>query len=41
MSEEIRTLVDRRWDEYGIPAHAGPGSVQNGSRRGLRQLIRR
>ena len=24
MSEEIRTLVDRRWDEYGIPAHGGP-----------------
>jgi 4-hydroxy-3-polyprenylbenzoate decarboxylase len=45
MSEEIRELVDRRWDEYGIPAtmltHADEVSVQNGSRRGLRQLIRR
>ena len=45
MSEEIRELVDRRWEEYGIPAtmltHADGVSVQNGSRRGLRQLIRR
>jgi len=41
MSEEIRELVDRRWAEYGIPAHADGVSVQNGSRRGLRQLIRR
>jgi 4-hydroxy-3-polyprenylbenzoate decarboxylase len=45
MSEEIRELVDQRWDEYGIPAgmltHADGVSVQNGSRRGLRQLIRR
>jgi 4-hydroxy-3-polyprenylbenzoate decarboxylase len=41
MSEEIRQLVDSRWAEYGIPAHGDGGSVQNGSRRGLRQLIRR
>jgi 4-hydroxy-3-polyprenylbenzoate decarboxylase len=41
MTEEIRALVDRRWAEYGIPAHGDRGSVQNGSRRGLRQLIRR
>ena len=41
MSEEIRELVDRRWAEYGIPTHADGVSVQNGSRRGLRQLIRR
>jgi 4-hydroxy-3-polyprenylbenzoate decarboxylase len=41
MSEEIRELVDRRWAEYGIPAHGDGDSVQNGSRRGLRQLIRR
>src|SRR5215213_185439 len=41
MSDEIRELVDRRWAEYGIPAHGGDGSVQNGSRRGLRQLLRR
>ena len=27
MSEEIRTLVDRRWAEYGIPAH-GDGPVR-------------
>lgn len=41
MSAEIRDLVDRRWAEYGIPAHGAADSVQNGSRRGLRQLIRR
>lgn len=41
MSEEIRALVDRRWEEYGIPAHDGRDSVQNGSRRPLRHLIRR
>jgi 4-hydroxy-3-polyprenylbenzoate decarboxylase len=41
MTEEVRVLVDRRWAEYGIPAHADGVSVQNGSRRGLRQLIRR
>ena len=41
MSEEIRDLVDRRWEEYGIPAHDGRDSVQNGSRRSLRHLIRR
>jgi 4-hydroxy-3-polyprenylbenzoate decarboxylase len=41
MSDEIRELVDRRWAEYGIPAHDTADSVQNGSRRGLRQLIRR
>ena len=22
MSDEIKALVDRRWNEYGIPAHA-------------------
>jgi 4-hydroxy-3-polyprenylbenzoate decarboxylase len=41
MSEEVRSLVDRRWSEYGIPAHGDGALVQNGSRRGLRQLIRR
>jgi len=41
MSEEIRALVDRRWEEYGIPAHDGRDSVQNGSRRPLRHVIRR
>jgi 4-hydroxy-3-polyprenylbenzoate decarboxylase len=41
MSAEIRNLVDRRWAEYGIPAHDTRNSVENGSRRGLRQLIRR
>jgi 4-hydroxy-3-polyprenylbenzoate decarboxylase len=41
MSEEVRELVDRRWEEYGIPAHADGGVVQNGARRGLRQLLRR
>jgi len=41
MSEEVRALVDRRWEEYGIPAHEGRDSVQNGSRRALRHVIRR
>jgi 4-hydroxy-3-polyprenylbenzoate decarboxylase len=41
MSDEIRERVDRRWEEYGIPAHDGPQLVENGSRRGLRQLLRR
>jgi 4-hydroxy-3-polyprenylbenzoate decarboxylase len=39
MSDEIRRLVDERWDEYGIDL----GSVQqNGARRGrMRHLLRR
>jgi 4-hydroxy-3-polyprenylbenzoate decarboxylase len=39
MSDEIRSLVDRRWGEYGIaePAQEGNGSP----RRSLRQLLRR
>ena len=41
MSDEIRELVDRRWEEYGIPAHDDGQLVENGSRRGLRQLLRR
>ena len=41
MSDEIRELVDRRWEEYGIPAHDAGQRVENGSRRGLRQLLRR
>src|SRR5918993_1127278 len=30
MSDEIRELVDRRWAEYGLPAHDQAGSGQNG-----------
>jgi len=41
MSDEIRDLVDRRWSEYGLPAHDRSGSGENGARRTLRQLIRR
>jgi 4-hydroxy-3-polyprenylbenzoate decarboxylase len=41
MSDEIRELVDRRWEEYGIPAHDDDQLVENGARRGLRQLLRR
>jgi 4-hydroxy-3-polyprenylbenzoate decarboxylase len=41
MSDEVRELVDRRWAEYGIPTHPGADLVENGGRRGLRQLIRR
>src|ERR1043166_416792 len=34
MSEEIRTLVDRRWEEYGFTAETG----QNGARNRFRTL---
>src|SRR5213080_3666467 len=34
MSDEIRALVDRRWDEYGI----GVDAVQNGTRKRVRTL---
>jgi hypothetical protein len=34
MSEEIRALVDRRWDEYGI----GVDAAQNGTRNRGRTL---
>jgi 4-hydroxy-3-polyprenylbenzoate decarboxylase len=40
MSQEVRDLVDRRWEEYGLPAHGSAGSGENGSRRSLRRLIR-
>jgi 4-hydroxy-3-polyprenylbenzoate decarboxylase len=42
MTPEVKALVDERWAEYGIPAHASGGVVQNGAgRRGLRRLTRR
>jgi 4-hydroxy-3-polyprenylbenzoate decarboxylase len=41
MSPEVKALVDARWEEYGIPTHGDGGSVQNGSRRPLRHLLRR
>jgi 4-hydroxy-3-polyprenylbenzoate decarboxylase len=34
MSDEVRALVDRRWDEYGI----GADTAQNGARKRLRTL---
>jgi 4-hydroxy-3-polyprenylbenzoate decarboxylase len=39
MSDEVKALVDRRWDEYGIGA-GGPGDDGAG-RPGLRRLLRR
>jgi 4-hydroxy-3-polyprenylbenzoate decarboxylase len=42
MSAEVKALVDRRWDEYGlgsVPA-AGNGAVGQ-TERSLRQLLRR
>jgi 4-hydroxy-3-polyprenylbenzoate decarboxylase len=38
MSEEVRTLVDRRWSEYGITTldEAGNGPIRQSSRRLLR-----
>ena len=42
MSDEVRELVDRRWDEYGIPAHRRRRSgAEWRSARRLRQLLRR
>jgi 4-hydroxy-3-polyprenylbenzoate decarboxylase len=42
MSEEVRSLVDRRWSEYGIPAPAVTESGKNGpGRRGSRQSAHR
>jgi 4-hydroxy-3-polyprenylbenzoate decarboxylase len=42
MSDEVRALVDRRWDEYGIgiDAEATNGAMRHISRP-LRQLLRR
>ena len=34
MSDEIRELVDRRWDDYGI----GSETAQNGARKRLGTL---
>ena len=33
MSDGVKDLVDRRWAEYGIPAHGGGDLVENGSPR--------
>jgi 4-hydroxy-3-polyprenylbenzoate decarboxylase len=42
MSAEVKAVVDRRWEEYGIPATASAGTVQNGrGRRPLRGVLRR
>jgi 4-hydroxy-3-polyprenylbenzoate decarboxylase len=42
MSPEIRDLVDRRWEEYGIGAVPGAGNGAVGKTgRSLRQLLRR
>jgi 4-hydroxy-3-polyprenylbenzoate decarboxylase len=39
MSEEIRTLVDQRWGEYGIGVD--PEETNGHGKRPLRQLLRR
>jgi 4-hydroxy-3-polyprenylbenzoate decarboxylase len=42
MSEEVKALVDRRWEEYELPGTPSAETVQNGrGRRGLRQVLRR
>jgi len=42
MSDEVKALVDRRWAEYGIPAHPAEALMQNGAAgKRLRQLVRR
>jgi hypothetical protein len=38
MSDEVRELVDRRWNEYGIEAES---AAEDGRRSLLRQLLRR
>jgi 4-hydroxy-3-polyprenylbenzoate decarboxylase len=38
MSDEVRALVDRRWNEYGIDLDA---SANGAGRRSMRQLLRR
>jgi 4-hydroxy-3-polyprenylbenzoate decarboxylase len=39
MSPEVRSLVDRRWAEYGLELGDAPGG--DGARRDLRRLLRR
>jgi hypothetical protein len=42
MSDAVTALVDRRWDEYGIPTRAVGESGKNGpGRRGSMQSVRR
>jgi 4-hydroxy-3-polyprenylbenzoate decarboxylase len=42
MTPEVRELVDRRWEEYGIPAPSADAMGKNGAAgRRLRQLVRR
>jgi len=42
MSDEVRALVDRRWDEYGIDIGAEHGNGRRGKLpRPLRQVLRR
>src|SRR3989449_10289193 len=42
MSDEVRSLVDRRWAEYGLEADAdGSNGSPTRRRRALRQLLRR
>jgi hypothetical protein len=38
MTDDVRGLVDRRWNEYGIDLDA---SANGSGRRSLRQLLRR
>jgi len=39
MSDEVRSLVDRRWAEYGLGEDVEDGNGR--ARRSLRQLLRR
>ena len=32
MSDEVRALVDRRWDEYAVPGTPSGSAVQNAPR---------
>ncbi|HEV8249505.1 MAG TPA: hypothetical protein VGQ15_05995, partial [Gaiellaceae bacterium] len=39
MSDEVKALVDRRWEEYGIGLRAA--ADDGAGRQGLRRLLRR
>ena len=41
MSDEVRALVDRRWDEYAVPGTPSGSAVQNAPGRRSRRLLRR
>jgi 4-hydroxy-3-polyprenylbenzoate decarboxylase len=41
MSDDVRALVDSRWDEYAVPGTSSAAAVQNPPDRRSRRLLRR